>query len=125
MIIAYFVVAAAIIKLSLLGLGSMALLLSAVALMLANSKLTQLDAPLRHRFIRVFAAATLLHLAVYGLLVTKLFLMEGVNDIPAFFISHLLMHHVLSALIAGILTLMTIGVYLFLREKQALAKPVS
>ncbi len=118
MIIAYFLTAIAIIKISLMGFGSIALLVSGTAWLVAKAEFTGVNSALRHKFARVFAMGATLHLLVYAGLIAKLFFIDALEDIPAFLLSHLLMHHVMCALIAGVLTLMTVSVYLFRQQQK-------
>jgi hypothetical protein len=45
------------------------------------------------------------------MLLTKLTLIDGWQDVPAFLLGHLVLHHAVSALIATILIIMTIRIY--------------
>lgn len=118
MLLACFIAAIAVIKSSLMGLGGLALMLSLLAWVLVKSGVTGLAPALKQRFGRLFALGALLHTAVYMALVAKLFFIEGFEDIPTFLLSHLLLHHIVCAIIAGVLTLFTVGVYLHYREHK-------
>ena len=45
------------------------------------------------------------------MLIVKMWLIEGWQDVPAFLLSHLVLHHAFSALIATVLIVLTIRIY--------------
>ncbi|MFD1097194.1 hypothetical protein [Shewanella litorisediminis] len=136
MFIGYLVVAAIIVKTSLMGLGGMSLAIASVAYLLNRLWMRSRARPFRgkqvsnqaqtsvlgSKFAQLCLTAALLHLAVYLGLVVKLLMMDGLEDIPAFLLSHLVLHHVLCALIGGIVTLMAIRLYLARREPPSLPR---
>ena len=107
--ILWYITSAVIAKTSLLGFGMLTLglcIAALIALRLFGSGLSQ---PLQQRFRQIFRTGLYLHLATYGLLLSKMWFIEGWQDVPAFFLGHLVLHHAVSALIATILIVMTIG----------------
>lgn len=111
----WYVSCAILAKTSLLGLGAITIGLAIVALLALRFLAHALDYSTRRQLNRVFKTALWLHLAAYALLLVKLcFALLGDTswqDIPTFMISHLVMHHVLSALFATVLIVMTIRLY--------------
>ncbi len=111
----WYVSCAILAKTSLLGLGAITIGLAIVALLALRFLAHALDYSTRRQLNRVFKMALWLHLAAYALLLVKLcFALLGDTswqDIPTFIISHLVMHHVLSALCATVLIVMTIRLY--------------
>ncbi|QYJ74321.1 hypothetical protein [Shewanella sp. FJAT-52076] len=136
MFIGYLVVAAIMVKTSLMGLGGMSLAIASVAYLLNRLWMRSRARPftgkqvsgqsqtnhLGSKFAQLCVTAVLLHLAVYFALVIKLLMMDGLEDIPAFLLSHLVLHHVLCALIGGIIALMTIRLYLTRHELPSLSR---
>lgn len=107
----WYLASAVVVKTSLLGLGLVTLGLCLLALLLLRLFGSNLTQPLQHRIGQLFRTGIYLHLAAYLLLLLKLLLIDGWQDVPAFIMSHLLMHHASSALIATILILMTMRIY--------------
>ncbi|WP_259587907.1 hypothetical protein [Shewanella baltica] len=71
-----------------------------------------MDIKLIDKFRRLFITGAALHLLVYIGLITKLFLIDSLEDLPTFLISHLVFHHIISAAIAATLTFLAIRIYL-------------
>lgn len=111
----WYVSCAILAKTSLLGLGAITIGLAIIALLALRFLAHALDYSTRRQLNRVFKTALWLHLAAYALLLVKLCwaLLGDTSwqDIPTFMISHLVMHHVLSALFATVLIVMTIRLY--------------
>ncbi|WP_306518127.1 hypothetical protein [Rheinheimera sp.] len=107
----WYIASAVVVKTSLLGLGLVTLGLCVIALVLLRLFGTNLSQPLQHRIGQIFRTGIYLHLAAYLLLLLKMLFIDGWQDVPAFMMGHLLMHHASSALIATILLLMTIRIY--------------
>ena len=107
----WYLASAVVVKTSLLGLGLVTLGLCVLALILLRLFGSNLSQPLQQRIGQIFRTGIYLHLAAYLLLLLKLLLIDGWQDVPAFIMGHLLMHHASSALIATILILMTIRIY--------------
>ncbi|OHU86809.1 MULTISPECIES: hypothetical protein [Pseudoalteromonas] len=107
-----YILLAATIKTSLLGLGVASLIISISALILIKFAFFNMPAYQHKHFARAFKIATFTHLSAYGLLIAKFTLLDGLQDIPAFIASHLIVHHILCAGIAGGLTLYGIGIFL-------------
>lgn len=107
----WYLASAVVAKTSLLGLGSVTLACCIAALLALRWFGNSLSQPLQQRFRQIFRTGFYLHLATYALLLLKLTLIEGWQDVPAFFLGHLVLHHAVSALIATILIVMTIRIY--------------
>lgn len=117
---------AILVKTSLLGLGLLTVLLAIAALIGLRLFGNTLALSTRQRLVRVFKTALYLHLAAYGLLVLKLvyamFADTSWGDIPSFVLSHLVLHHALSALSATILIVLTIQLYNYRHTHHQLTK---
>ncbi|QDF68241.1 hypothetical protein FJQ87_17555 [Shewanella sp. SNU WT4] len=104
-----------IIKTSLLGMAMLSMGLALLGLMLTSvyQRWSQhLDKQrLELKFRQVFLATLLLHTSLYLGLLVKLVLIDSWQDIATFILSHLLLHHSLSAAIAGIITLLAVSIY--------------
>jgi hypothetical protein len=107
----WYIASAVVVKTSLLGLGLITLGLCLLALLLLRVLGTQLSQPLQKRIGQIFRTGIYLHLATYALLLSKMLLIDGWQDVPAFLLSHLVLHHFVSAFIATVLILMTIRIY--------------
>lgn len=106
---------AVLAKTSLLGLGLVTLGLAVVALIALRLFGRQLPAATQAGLKRIFNCALYLHLGTYLLLLVKLGVAiamdSGWQDVPTFVISHLVTHHVMSALIASVLIVLSIRLY--------------
>ncbi len=109
--IPWYLASAVVAKTSLLGLGAVTLLLCLLALLALRLFGGNLAAPLQRRIGQIFRTGLYLHLATYLMLLVKMWWIEGWQDVPAFLLSHLAMHHVFSALIATVLIVLTIRIY--------------
>ncbi|KZN37641.1 hypothetical protein [Pseudoalteromonas luteoviolacea] len=110
MIIAY-VLAAILIKTSILGLGAVSILICLFSILVINLNKQRLASTIQLKFKRIFKLALLGHTSAYlGLFIKALFI-DGAEDLPAFIVSHLLLHHVLCALVAGTVTFLTLRLY--------------
>lgn len=107
----WYIASAVVVKTSLLGLGLVTLGLCVLALILLRLFGSHLSQQLQRRIGQIFRTGIYLHLAAYCMLLLKMLLIDGWQDVPAFIMGHLLMHHASSALIATILILMTIRIY--------------
>ncbi|TXH97605.1 MAG: hypothetical protein E6Q75_04215 [Rheinheimera sp.] len=107
----WYLASAVVAKTSLLGLGLVTLACCIAALLALRWFGSGLSQPLQQRFRQIFRTGLYLHLATYALLLLKLTLIEGWQDVPGFFLGHLVLHHAVSALIATILIIMTIRIY--------------
>ena len=76
----------------------------------------------RAAFLVVFKTAAVLHTIPYIVMVVKLLNLEELKDVVTMGISHLLLHHLFSALIAAVLTLLTLRVVL---KSKVFPAPVS
>ncbi|MCG7541952.1 hypothetical protein [Pseudoalteromonas sp. OF7H-1] len=115
-----FIYAIVLIKTSLLGLGIISILLSIAFIVALRLNLPALPVNAKSKFIKSFKFVLFAHLLGYLLLVSKLLLIDGWQDVPMFIASHLIMHHIWSGLIAAILTLTTI-----LKYQTFIAKPTA
>ncbi|WP_339143777.1 hypothetical protein [Pseudoalteromonas galatheae] len=106
-----FIYSIVLIKTSLLGLGSVSILLSVVFTVALHLNLPALPVNAKSKFIKSFRFALFAHLLGYLLLLSKLLFIAGWQDVPMFIASHLVMHHIWSGLIAAILTFFTIMKY--------------
>lgn len=107
----WYIASAVVVKTSLLGMALITLGLCFLALILLRLFGHNLSQPLQKRIAQIFRTGIYLHLAAYCMLLLKMLLIDGWQDVPAFIMGHLLMHHAVSALIATILILMTIRIY--------------
>jgi len=107
----WYFASAVVVKTSLLGLGGISLLLSCLALIALKVFSNHVAAPLKQRIAQIFRTALFLHLSVYALLLIKLSLIDGWQDVPAFLLGHLVLHHAFSAFIGAIVLVMTIRIY--------------
>ncbi|MBQ4812239.1 hypothetical protein J8M20_12860 [Pseudoalteromonas luteoviolacea] len=117
MIIAYILVAI-LVKTSLLGLGVVSILLSIFALCVMSINKLPISELVRQKFKRVFKVALAGHMCAYLSLLVKALFIDGVQDIPAFIVSHLVLHHILCAFVAGVVTFLTLRVYAQVHCKQ-------
>ncbi|KJY83811.1 hypothetical protein CWB89_12630 [Pseudoalteromonas piscicida] len=113
-----FIYSMVLIKTSLLGLGVVSIVLSTVFILALHLNIPALSANAKNQFVKSFKLVLFAHLLGYLLLVSKLLLIDGWQDVPMFIASHLIMHHIWSGLIAAILTLTTI-----LKYQTFIAKP--
>ncbi|QYJ72283.1 hypothetical protein K0H59_04285 [Shewanella sp. FJAT-51649] len=124
MLLGLFMLSAILIKTSLLGLGWISIGIGLGGYLFCRYYRLNLAARLVQKFKRLFITGAILHLLLYLGLIVKLFLIDSIEDIPTFFISHLVFHHALCALIAAALTFMAVGVYLTQQKlKQAQLTP--
>ncbi|KZN36763.1 hypothetical protein N480_15955 [Pseudoalteromonas luteoviolacea S2607] len=110
MTVAY-ILAAILVKTSLLGLGSVSIILSIFALLIMGINRLNLSSSARAKFKRIFKVALAGHLLAYLGLLVKVLLIDGAEDIPALIVSHFVLHHVLCALVAGTITYLTLRLY--------------
>ncbi|CCQ12487.1 hypothetical protein PALB_34260 [Pseudoalteromonas luteoviolacea B = ATCC 29581] len=106
-----FILVIILIKLSILGLGILSIVVAGLSLLLIKTPLVPIPKTAVKRFRFKFKLVLWTHVSAYTLLVLKLTLIDGWHDIPAFIASHLVTHHLLSALIAGTLTWLAIKTY--------------
>jgi hypothetical protein len=146
----HYLAAIVLIKTSLLGLGLISLAIACGALlfmrltqqrffvMSSTENLSQRPTQLhsqqlsqkkrlaspetRAAFLVVFKTAAVLHTIPYIVMVVKLLNLEELKDVVTMGISHLLLHHLFSALIAAVLTLLTLRVVL---KSKVFPAPVS
>ncbi|MFV0595232.1 hypothetical protein [Shewanella sp.] len=124
MLLGLFLLSAILIKTSLLGLGGVSIGIGIGGYLFCRYYPINLAARLVQKFKRLFITGAILHLLLYLGLIVKLFLIDSLEGIPAFLISHLVFHHALCALIAATLTFMAIGIYLTQQKlKQAVLAP--
>ncbi|MFB2648550.1 hypothetical protein [Shewanella mangrovisoli] len=124
MLLGLFMLSAILIKTSLLGLGWISIGIGLAGYLFCRYYRLNLATRLVQKFKRLFITGAILHLLLYLGLIVKLFLIDSIEDVPAFFISHLVFHHALCALIAAALTFMAVGVYLTQQKlKQAQLSP--
>ncbi|TMN32868.1 hypothetical protein [Pseudoalteromonas sp. S2755] len=117
-----FIYSIVLIKTSLLGLGVVSIALSTVFILALRLNLPALSASAKNQFVKSFKLVLFTHLLGYLLLVGKLLLIDGWQDVPMFIASHLLIHHIWSGLIAAVLTLTTILKYQTFIAKTKSAK---
>lgn len=112
MLLGLFILSGVLIKTSLLGLGWISIAIGLSGYLLCRWFNFNLDIKLIDKFRRLFITGAALHLLVYIGLITKLFLIDSLEDLPTFLISHLVFHHIISAAIAATLTFLAIRIYL-------------
>lgn len=114
-ILPWYAACAVLAKTSLLGLGVLTIILAVLALVAHRLFAHQLPLGSQQRLKTIFKTAIWLQLGVYALLVVKLIVAIAMDsswqDIPTFIVSHLVMHHVMSALIATVLIVLAIRLY--------------
>lgn len=93
-----------LIQTSILGLGIISILLALISYLMLRGTATQHDdnytlTQLRWS-VRSLLYAGVLHLAGYAIFLTKVFLAESIGDLSFAFLSHGMIHHVLSTGIA-------------------------
>ena len=120
MLLGLFILSGVLIKTSLLGLGWISIAIGLSGYLFCRWFYFNLDIKLIGKFRRLFITAAALHLLVYIGLITKLFLIDSLEDLPTFLISHLVFHHIISATIAAVLTFIAIGIYL---QQQKIKTP--
>ncbi|ALO41392.1 hypothetical protein [Pseudoalteromonas phenolica] len=106
-----YIVTAALIKLSILGLGMLSIVTAFSSLFLLKVMQKKLSERLINRFRKKFKIALWGHISIYGALIGKLTFIDGISDIPAFLASHLVVHHMASGLIAATLLIMSLRTY--------------
>ncbi|MCG7548393.1 hypothetical protein [Pseudoalteromonas sp. Of7M-16] len=106
-----FILVIVLVKTSLLGLGGISIVIAALSLLII--KLTSLDISMSHRlqFKRLFKVALWGHISAYLALFLKVILIDGFEDIPTFIVSHLILHHVLCATVAGVSVFLALRIY--------------
>lgn len=107
----WYLACAVLAKTSLLGLGLLTLGLSLLALLVLRLFGGSLPDSTARSLRRIFKTSLYLHLGSYALLGLKLWLIDGWQDVPAFLLGHLVLHHAMSALIASILIILSIRLY--------------
>lgn len=112
MLLGLFILSGVLIKTSLLGLGWISIAIGLSGYLFCRWINFKLDIKLIGKFRRLFITGAALHLLVYIGLITKLFLIDSLEDLPTFLISHLVSHHIFSAAIAATLTFLAIRIYL-------------
>ncbi|MBQ4836246.1 hypothetical protein [Pseudoalteromonas luteoviolacea] len=107
-----FILVIVLVKSSLLGLGGISIVIAALSLLVI--KLTSLGISKSHRlkFKRLFKIALWGHLSAYIALLLKALLIDGIEDIPTFIVSHLILHHALCATIAGVSVFLALRIYM-------------
>ncbi len=107
----WYLACAVLAKTSLLGLGLLTLGLSLLALLVLRLFGGGLPDSTARSLRRSFRTSPYVHLGSYALLGLKLWLIDGWQDVPAFLLGHLVLHHAMSALIASILIVLSIRLY--------------
>ena len=93
MLLGLFMLSAILIKTSLLGLGWISIGIGVGGYLFCRFYHINLADLLVKKFRRLFISGAILHLLLYLGLIVKLFLIDSLEDIPAFLISHLVFHH--------------------------------
>ncbi len=89
--ILWYIASAVVAKTSLLGFGMLSLGLCIAALVALRLFSSGLSEKLQQRFRQIFRTGLYLHLATYALLLLKLTLIEGWQDVPAFFLGQIVL----------------------------------
>ncbi|MGL5393202.1 MAG: hypothetical protein ACRDA8_17785 [Shewanella sp.] len=121
MLIGLFILCALLVKTSLLGFGSIAIGIALSGYLCCRYLDRKLAPELRRKFRRLFISAAGLHLLAYAAIFLKLLLIDSLEDIASLVVSHWVMHHGMSAVIAAIVTFMAIGIYLEQQKLQGRA----
>ncbi|MCF2856396.1 hypothetical protein L1286_02850 [Pseudoalteromonas sp. SMS1] len=110
MILAY-IFAAILIKTSLLGLGLVSIMVCFCAMLILTFNRPRIVSTIRAKFLRLFKIALFGHISAYLGLLIKAYFIDGVEDIPAFIVGHFVLHHILCAIVAGTVTILTLRLY--------------
>ena len=111
MTIIVYIITAVLIKLSLLGLGMLSIISAFVGLLFLKVIHKKLSEWLINRFRKKFKITVWGHISVYIIFIGKMIFIDGFSAIPAFFASHLVIHHMASGLIATTLIIMSFRTY--------------
>ena len=111
MTITVYIITAVLIKLSILGFGILSVVTAFIGLLLLKVMHKKLSELLIIRFSKKFKIAVWGHISVYIIFIGKMIFIDGFSAIPAFFASHLVIHHMASGLIATTLIIMSFRTY--------------
>lgn len=112
-----YILVIALIKTSLLGLGIISISVAMLAILILKFAPLGIPEVSKKQFKRVYKIALFGHLSAYIGLIVKAFFIDGIEDIPTFIVSHLVLHHLLCAAIAGIATFMSLRIFLANRHQ--------
>lgn len=104
-----------LIKTSLLGLGIVTIGLAASFSVLLRLLSRRFHRDVNKKLQQLFATAIVAHLIAYLVLIVKLLLLQGWQDIPMFIASHIIIHHVWCGLTALLLAIITLSNFNLLR----------
>ncbi|MBV7314064.1 hypothetical protein [Shewanella sp. NIFS-20-20] len=110
----------AMIKTSLLAMAMLSMGLAIIGYGASRWCPSALSPNVRHRLQQLFICVLLLHASLYLGVIIKLGFIDSWQDIPTLILSHLILHHGLSAGIAGVATLLAVRVYLTARNERTL-----
>ncbi|MCF6438209.1 hypothetical protein L1077_02020 [Pseudoalteromonas luteoviolacea] len=110
MLLAYILVIV-LVKTSLLGLGAISILLAMLALLVIKYAPLKIEQQTKSQFNKIYLVVLFGHLSAYIGLLIKAFFIDGIEDIPTFIVSHLVLHHILCALVAGVTTFMALRIF--------------
>lgn len=105
------IIALIVIKLSLLGMGMTTITAAMAGWLVCRIRLGKITSQIRRKFHRLFLTAIGLHLLVYISMLIKLFMLSSFSQLPEFILAHLVLHHIISAVISAILVFMAINIY--------------
>ena len=111
MTITVYIITAVLIKLSILGFGILSVVTAFIGLLLLKVMHKKLSEWLINRFRKKFKIAVWGHISVYIVFMGKMIFIDDFSDIPTFFASHLVIHHMASGLIATTLIIMSFRTY--------------
>ncbi|AOT09302.1 hypothetical protein [Pseudoalteromonas luteoviolacea] len=109
----------ALIKASLLGLGVISIAIALSALLVIKFAPLTITPASQKQFNLIYKVALFGHLSAYAGLLLKAFFIDGMEDIPAFIVSHLVLHHLLCAAVAGVATFMALRIFIAHRSKDS------
>lgn len=111
MTITVYIITAVLIKLSILGFGILSVVTAFIGLLLLKVMHKKLSELLIIRFSKKFKIALWGHTSVYIAFIGKMLFIDDFSDVPAFLASHLVIHHMVSGLIAATLMIMSLRTY--------------
>ncbi|MEO2266085.1 hypothetical protein V1358_01895 [Pseudoalteromonas sp. YIC-656] len=107
----YVILAFVLVKTSFLGLGLVSVMVSLLALILLKLNIARPQPFVHMRAKRIYTSALWLHISVYVALVIKLFFIDSIEDVATFIAAHLVLHHLMAALIGATLLVLIIHSY--------------
>ncbi|MDK1287324.1 hypothetical protein [Pseudoalteromonas umbrosa] len=94
-------------------------MLAALALLIIKYAPLKMVQTTKNQFKKIYLVVLFGHLSAYIGLLIKAFFIDGVEDIPTFIVSHLVLHHILCALVAGVTTFMALRIFIAKRSHNS------